>query len=82
MCIEIFNYYYSLGGNKNLYIPSPVGVQMLDAEGNNIVTAHLDQIIFNAVGALDLNFSSNTIEFQTFELNFTYNILDIKVNIV
>jgi hypothetical protein len=55
---------------------------MLDAEGNNIVTCFLDQIIFNSVGALDLNFSSNTIEFQTFELNFTYNILDIKVNIV
>jgi len=81
MCIEIFNYYYSLGGNKNLYIP-PVHIQMLDAEGNNIVTCFLDQIIFNSVGALDLNFSSNTIEFQTFELNFTYNILDIKVNIV
>ena len=81
MCIEVFNYYYSLGGNKNLYIP-PVHIQMLDAEGNNIVTCFLDQIIFNSVGALDLNFSSNTIEFQTFELNFTYNILDIKVNIV
>lgn len=82
MCIEIFNYYYSLGGNKNLYVPSPIGIQMLDAEGNNIVTAHIDQLIFNAVGALDLNFSSNTVEFQTFELNFTYNILDIRVNII
>jgi hypothetical protein len=54
---------------------------MLDAEGNVIVTVQMDQLIFNGIGSLDLNFSSNTIEFQTFELNFTYNILDIKINI-
>lgn len=81
MCVEIFNYYYALGGNKNLYLPTPVGVQMIDSEGNVIVTAQLDQLIFNGIGSLDLNFSSNTVEFQTFDLNFTYNILDIKVNI-
>jgi hypothetical protein len=36
----------------------------------------------NGVSALDLNFSSNTIEFQTFDIDFTYNILDIAVNLV
>lgn len=80
MTVEIFNYYYSLGGNENLYLP-PLNIQMLDAEGNNIVLVQLDQVVFNSIGSLDLNFSSNTIEFQTFELGFTYNILDIKINI-
>ena len=36
----------------------------------------------NGVSALDLNFSSNTIEFQTFDIEFTYNILEIKVNLI
>ena len=54
---------------------------MLDAEGNIFVTVQLKDMIMNNVGALDLNFSSNTIEFETFDIEFTYNILDIAVNI-
>jgi len=39
-------------------------------------------MIMTSVSALDLNFSSNTIEFQTFDINFTYNILETNINLV
>jgi hypothetical protein len=38
-------------------------------------------MIMTSVGALDLNFSSNTVDFQTFDIGFTYNILDIAINL-
>jgi len=42
------------------------------------MTAQLKEMIMTGVGALDLNFSSNTVDFQTFDINFVYNILEIK----
>ena len=54
---------------------------MLDSDGTIFITIQLKDMIMNSVGALDLNFSSNTIEFETFDIEFTYNILDIAVNI-
>jgi len=80
MAIEMFNYYYKLSG-KDPYLPEGVGVQMLDAEGNVFVTIQLKDMFIKSIGALDLNFSSNTVEFQTFDLEFTYNILDVVVNV-
>ena len=35
----------------------------------------------DGVSALDLNFSSNTIEFQTFDIEFSYNVLETIVNL-
>lgn len=81
MAVELFDYYYKLDG-KNPFVPEGVGLQMLDGEGNIFVTIQLKDMIMNGVSALDLNFSSNTIEFQTFDIDFTYNILDIKVNLI
>lgn len=80
MAVELFDYYYKQSGKKP-FVPEGVGLQMLDGEGNIFVTVQLKDMILNGVSALDLNFSSNTIEFQTFDLNFTYNILDIAVNL-
>ena len=80
MAVEMFEHYYKLSG-KHPYLPEGVGVQMLDADGNVFVTIKLKDMIMSSVGALDLNFSSNTIEFQTFDITFGYNILDVVVNI-
>jgi len=77
MSIEIFKYYYALGGDKP-WIPEGVGIQMLDGEGNNFVTVQLKEMIMTGVSALDLNFSSNTIDFATFDLSFAYNILEVN----
>jgi len=80
MAVELFDYYYRLDG-KNPFLPEGVGIQMLDGEGNVFVTARLGEMIMSSVSSLDLNFSSNTIEFQTFDIEFSYNILDIVVNL-
>lgn len=80
MAVELFDYYYKQDG-KNPFVPEGVGLQMLDGEGNVFVTVQLKDMIMTGVSALDLNFSSNTIEFQTFDVDFTYNILDIAVNL-
>tara|TARA_R110001599_G_scaffold236609_3_gene435932 strand:+ start:2933 stop:3487 length:555 start_codon:yes stop_codon:yes gene_type:complete len=80
MAIELFEYYYALDG-KHPWVPEGVGLQIMDGDGNIYVTAQLKEMIMVGVSALDLNFSSNTVDFQTFEINFTYNILDIAVNL-
>ena len=80
MAVEMFDYYYKLSG-KHPYLPEGNGVQMLDAEGTAFVTVQLKDMFISNIGALDLNFSSNTVEFQTFDMEFTYNVLDVVVNV-
>ena len=80
MAVEMFDYYYKLSG-KHPYLPEGVGVQMLDADGTVFVTIQLKDMFISNIGALDLNFSSNTIEFQTFDIEFSYNVLDVVVNV-
>ena len=79
MAVDLFGHYYE--SKENHYLPEPVGIQMIDGEGNILVNCHLKKVLFTSIGALDLNFSSNTIEFQTFDLTFTYDYLDINVNL-
>jgi hypothetical protein len=50
----------------------------MDGEGNLFMTARLQEMIMTGVGSLDLNFSSNTVDFQTFDITFVYNTLEIK----
>jgi len=80
MAVETFDYYYSLSG-KSPFLPPGPGIQMMDGEGNIFVTIQLKEMIMTSVGSLDLNFSSNTIEFQTFDIEFSYNILEVDVNL-
>jgi hypothetical protein len=81
MAIELYDYYYNLSG-RNPFVPEGVGIQMLDGEGNNFVTIQLKDMIMSGVSSLDLNFSSNTVEFQTFDITFNYNIINVIVNLV
>jgi len=81
MAIDTFNYYYNLSG-KASHVPEGNGIQMLDGEGNVLVTVKLRQMIWISVSNLDLNFSSNTVEFQTFDLTFHHNFLEFKVDLV
>jgi hypothetical protein len=79
MSVEIFDYYYVQDG-KMPYVPEGVGLQMMDAEGNIFVTARMHRMLLSSLSPLDLNFSSNTVEFQTFDMGFTYNALEIVIN--
>lgn len=80
MAVDIFEYYYKLSG-KEPYVPDSPGIQMFDSEGNLYVTAKMEKMVFNGVSSLDLNFSSNTVDFKTFDLEFTYNIINVVVNL-
>jgi len=80
MAIDTFDAYYAKSGKEPWVIEGP-GVQFMDVEGNLFVTAHLKEMIFTGVSELSLNFSSNTVEFDTFDLTFSYNILEIDVNL-
>ena len=77
MAVELFDYYYSLDGSSP-WVPEGIGIQLFDGEGNTFVNIQMKEMLLTSVSALDLNFSTNAIEFQTFDLNFKYNILDIK----
>jgi len=77
MAVELMQYYYSRDG-KQPWVPEGVGLQLMDGEGNLFMTAQLQEMIMTGVGALDLNFSSNTVDFQTFDITFVYNTLEIK----
>jgi len=81
MAIDTFNYYYNLTG-KFPHLPEGNGIQILDGEGTALVTVRLKEMIWSSVSSLDLNFSSNTIEFQTFDLGFNYNSIDFKIDLV
>ena len=81
LAFELYNYYYSLPGNKP-HLPEGIGIQFIDGEGNILVTAKLSQMIMSSITPLNLNFSSNTIEFETFDIEFNYNILDIELNLI
>jgi len=80
MAVEIFDHYYALDG-KTPYVPEGVGIQIMDSEGNIFVTARMHRMLLSGLTALDLNFSSNTVEFQTFDMTFVYNDLEIVVNL-
>ena len=80
MATEIFDWYYTRDG-KTPFVPEGVGLQVMDFEGNVYVTARINRMILSSLSALDLNFSSNTVEFQTFNMTFTYNDLEIVINL-
>lgn len=78
MMYEIFFYYYS-SKEKQIYLPDGFRLQMIDNEGNILVTIHFDKVIFQTVPSLDLNFSTDAIGFKTFEVIFIYNNLRIDL---
>ena len=78
MAIDLFQYYYSTQ-TKPQFVPEGVGVELLDLEGFSWVNVKFKEMLLTGISALDLNFSSNTVEFQTFTLDFVYNYLDINL---
>jgi hypothetical protein len=75
---EIFQHYYSFK-EKQPYLPDGFRLQMIDGEGNILVTINLERVLFQSVPDLNLNFSTNSPDFKTFEVVFVYN--NLKVNL-
>jgi len=80
MAREIFQWYYVQDG-KTAYVPEGVGIQVMDSEGIIFVSCKMHRMLYQGLSALDLNFSSNTVEFQTFDMTFVYNDLEIVIDL-
>lgn len=79
MAIDLFNHYYSFD-NKQTHLPCTFDVNITDSESNVVSTLHFEDILMTSVSGLEFNFSSNTVDFKTFEITFAYNIFEIIIN--
>lgn len=63
--------------NENQYLPN-MTLSFLDQDGFELVVFEFKQITMTGLSELELNFSSNTAEFNNFTCDFHYNYLTIK----
>lgn len=73
---DIFRHYYDLD-NKNKFLPD-FNISFLDHTGFEFINVNLHQIIFTSLSSLELDYSSNSPDFSTFNCNFRYNYIKIK----
>ena len=83
---DLFQEFYSSVANtpkdkltaKNRPFLPDVTVTFLDQTGFEFVAVELNQILLTSLSEVELNYSSNTAEFKTFNANFKYNYIAIK----
>ena len=73
---DVFNYYYAFD-TVQPYLPDQ-RVEILDGDGNVVTTIKMIKVLFTSIGDLNLSFTSNTPEFNTFDLGLVINQLEIK----
>lgn len=66
-----------LNPEKGAFLPD-VTLTFLDQTGFEFIAVELNQILMTSISELELNYSSNTAEFRTFNANFKYNYITIK----
>ena len=83
---DLFQEFYSsavntpkdkLNKNKSPFLPD-ITLTFLDQTGFEFVAVELNQILLTSLSEVELNYSSNTAEFKTFNANFKYNYIAIK----
>ena len=79
MAIDLFNHYYSFE-NKATHLPCSFDINITDSESTIVSTLHFEDVLLTSVSGLEFNFSSNTVDYKTFELTFAYNIFEIILN--
>lgn len=72
--------YYYARSTKEPYC-SDLTLRILDAEGASVAYMEFQKPILKSMNDLNLSFSENVAAFNTFELNFVYNKLDLKIEI-
>ena len=72
--------YYYARSTKQKYI-EPFTLRILDAEGASVAYMQFENIILNSINELNLSMSENVADFSTFECNFVYNRLDLRLEI-
>ncbi len=73
---DMFRAFYDLD-NKDAFLPD-VTLSFLDQTGFEFVAVEFHQVIMTNISELELDYSSNTAEFKTFNMNFKYNYINIK----
>jgi hypothetical protein len=73
---DMFRAFYDLD-NKEAFLPD-VTLSFLDQTGFEFVAVEFHQVLMTNISELELNYSSNTAEFKTFNMNFKYNYIHIK----
>ena len=72
--------YYYARSTKEPYT-KPLTLRILDAEGASVAYMEFQKPIMNSINELSLNMAQNVAEFNTFEVSFFYNKLDLRLEI-
>jgi hypothetical protein len=72
--------YYYARSTKEPYT-QPLTLRVLDAEGASVAYMEFQKPIMNSINELSLNMAQNVAEFNTFEVTFFYNKLDLRLEI-
>jgi hypothetical protein len=73
---DTFRAFYDLD-NKESFL-SDVTLSFLDQTGFEFIAVEFHQILITNISEVELNYSSNTADFQTFNATFKYNYIKIK----
>lgn len=63
--------------NENEFLPN-MSLSFLDQNGFELINIEYKQITMTGISELELNFSSNTADFQTFTCDFHYNYVTVN----
>ena len=72
-------YYYARSTTEPY--TEPLTLRILDAEGASVAYMEFQKPIMNSINELSLNMAQNVAEFNTFEVSFFYNKLDLRLEI-
>jgi hypothetical protein len=68
---------YSDYDNKEPFLPS-ITLSFLDQTGFELIVYEFQQVIMTEISSLELNFTSNAADFQSFSCTFNYNYFKVK----
>lgn len=72
--------YYYARSTEDKFTPE-ITLRILDSEGASVAYLKFQDPIMNSIGELSLNMSENVADFNTFDVTFFYNKLELKLEI-
>jgi len=72
--------WYYARSTKQAYI-DPLTLRILDSEGASVAYMEFTDCIMNSINELSLNFAENVSSFNTFEVTFFYNKLNLRLEV-
>jgi|TARA_B110000908_G_scaffold165314_1_gene214584 hypothetical protein len=72
--------WYYARSTKQAYT-EPLSLRILDSEGASVAYMEFTDCIMNSINELSLNFAENVSSFNTFEVTFFYNKLNLRMEV-